>query len=220
MLYRMKQAFLVCLLVITQFAVVAQADYVPVGVQNDVALSTVLDGGWEIIYRCDYNNPDVLIDTVFAGAADNDLVMIAGIQDGSATIDTLAAATKADILTYTGHNVTHEANGALWYCNGNSLGFAGLGDVIYQNTADTNAQDERDRLSWHTNLSIGSRSNDEATYLSYGWRCGDNVWLNDTTAWDKLVLKYTGTPSVPAPGALLLSGIGLSVAGRLRRRFS
>ena len=195
----------------------AVADYMPVGVQNDVLLSDVLSGGWTIAYRGDYAagnwySPTLTHDTVFGGAT-GDYMMLAGIRDGSATIDVLAAALKTEILTYTSHNVTHEANGALWYYNGGSMGFAGLGDTISQDNADVAGESERERLSWH--MSPQDYSSVPAG-LGPGWRSGSNVWLNEPKGWDRMVLTKT---VVPVPGAFLLGLLGLSVVGvKLRKR--
>ncbi len=192
------------------------ADLIPVGVQNDVELNTVLnDWGWTIAYRGDYRD-NVSLNTMF-GNATGEYIMLAGIQDGSATIDVLAAALKTDVFTYTAKDVTHAANGAEWYCNGGSMGFAGLGDTINQSSADINGSSwrgspERDRLSWHTNSSYSALP----TSIERGWRSGSNIELNSSTDWDRMVLTYT---VVPVPGAVLLGMLGLSVAGvKLRKR--
>lgn len=167
----------------------AMAATLPYGVQNDIALNTVLNTwGWTITYRGDYN-ATVPISTLFAGTGE--YVMLAAIQDGYSTIEVLAAALKSEVMTYTALNVTHTSNGVNWYYNGGSLGFAGAGDTITQGSADTTGQSERDRLSWHTSGGYSFAP----TQINGGWRAGSYTSLNSATNWDRLVL----TMSVAAP---------------------
>ncbi|AQT67771.1 Low-density lipoprotein receptor repeat class B [Anaerohalosphaera lusitana] len=176
----------IAVLLFLSILTVSPAGHLPFGVQNDVPLDTVLnEWGWEIVYRGDYNLHESS-DTMF-GDITSEYVMLAGIRDGSPTIDTLAAAPASVVFKHTNLNVTNEANGALWYYNGNSMGFAGPGDVIFQGTADTNGQDERDRLSWHTSNTYLR----PPVYIQSGWRCGNIIRLYDDT-WDRLVLQYVG----------------------------
>jgi hypothetical protein len=196
------------------------AGIIPDNVMNDVSYDTVVnDWGWEVIFRSDYAD-GASMDTLFNGASTGDYVMLAGIQDGSLTFDVLAAALYEDVTTYTALHETHEANGAEWYYNGYSMGFAGLGDAIYQGSADIEGSSwrgtpERDRLSWHTN---GGHEN-LPSEMHYGWRSGSNITLNSSTDWDKVVLKYTGAESVPEPATMFLFGIGLAglAASGIRR---
>jgi hypothetical protein len=187
----------------------AHALVIPFGVQNDVALSTVTGAwGWTQIYRDNYSVDSVSIATMFAGVGTH--VMIGGIRDGSEMIDVLAATTWADFTTHTNQHVTHTSNGAEWYYNGGSLGFAGLGDTIFQNQADTNGLSERDRLSWHTNGPGGfiGEYNVAPTAVRFGWRAGDNLGLNGSSEWDKIVFTANLAP-VPEPSTWLLMGTGL-----------
>jgi hypothetical protein len=120
-------------------------------------------------------------------------------------------------MTHTFEDATHTANGAEWYFNGGSLGFAGAGDTINQNQADINGLSERDRLSWHTNGPAGfiGEYNAAATHIRFGWRAGSNFNLNNSADWDKVIFTMNAE-AVPAPAGALLFGLGLVSLGGVR----
>lgn len=207
----------VALAALTQFAPAHAAVYTAVGVQNDVSYDAVINGGWEVLYRGDYGDWFSFSDVV-AGISDSTNIMLAGIRDNASTFDVLAYATKADVTHVTAINGTHEANGTNWYYNHYSMGFAGQGDAIEQISADVIGSGqfgynevERDRLSWHTQA-VGN--------VTGGWRSGSNVWLNDATDFDRVVLVQKAVAAVPEPQtyALLLAGIATVAMLRRQRR--
>ena len=206
---QLKTLAAVVVLALSSTAVEAQT-YAPVGVQNDVSYSDVINGGWSEVYRGDYGTDGVSIADIFNKIAAGSQVMLAAIKDGSTTFDVLAAASVEDVLQVTAKNQTHTANGANWYFNGYSMGFAGLNDSIRQNTADVAGSGERDRLSWHTQ---GSNASDMT--LNGGWRSGSNIWLNSSTDWSRVVLVAAPVPE-PETYALLLAGLGM--VGTMARR--
>lgn len=212
----------------------AQAVTIPTGILTDTAVTTVTDDyGWDFIYRESYGSYSTIAD-VFGGLAGDDWVMLGGINNRTNTFEVAAAALWSEISSYTGLNSTHEANGALWYYNGFSMGFAELGGTIRQNTADVNCRpgdatgcaatgDEIKRLSWHTNYvpQLGFYGQNSAlvpTYFGNGWRAGENIGLNTSSAFDMAVLVLSDTGTVPAPSAIALLGLGLFGMGYLRRR--
>jgi len=210
-------------LVLACAAVSAQADsYTPTGVQNDVDYNSVLNGGWSVLYQGAYGG-SFSLSNIFDGVAAGSKIMLAGKHVASSVFDVLAWAGLEEVTQYTAYNQTHQANGVEWYSNGGSMGFAGLGDTIQQNSADTNGSSwagtpERDRLSWHTDGGY----NIAATSVSGGWRSGSNINLNDSQDWQRYVLVFQDNIApVPEPEtyAMLLAGLGLiTVAARRRRK--
>jgi hypothetical protein len=193
----------------------AGAAILPVGVHNDVSLNTVTNTwGWTQIYRGGYNEGNLDLSTVFAGHGTH--VMLGGIFDGSSTIDVLAAVSWDDFNTYTTQHATNQFNGAEWYNNNGSLGFAGLGDTVSQNSADTAGNQERDRLSWHTFDGQAAYS-ELADTIQYGYRSGNN-YCNGCADLDRIVFTANISP-VPVPAAIWLFGSALiGFVGFSRRR--
>ncbi|TFW19907.1 hypothetical protein [Duganella callida] len=190
------------------------ASYSQTGVANDIPLSDVVNGGWRLVSETNYGDSSAIAD-LFAGIAADSQVLIGARLKGSAVIDVMAGATLAEITTYTPLDVTHQANGAEWYFNADSMGFAGAGKQIRQFTADVEDYADRSRLSWHTSLSAGMwvQDADQAPrYVFNGWRSGDNTDIYAPTEWQRLVFA----PVPEAPGHLmLLSGLaGLAIARR------
>lgn len=199
-------------LLLSGMAAQVKAAFIPVGVQNDVAVSTVTGAwGWTQIYRDDYNVYGVPISTVFAGASD--YVMLGAVNKATDTIHVLAAALTSDVLTYTARDQTHAANGAEWYFNGGSMGFAKLGDSIRQNSADILSTNGAQRLSWHTNGGYASTP----TIMNGGWRAGEFIGLNSSTAWEKIVFTASVAP-VPEPASIAMWGLGALGLGYARRK--
>ncbi|NRR33454.1 PEP-CTERM sorting domain-containing protein [Oxalobacteraceae bacterium] len=147
------------------------------------------------------------------------MVMIGSRIHGTDVIEVAAAATLADIQTYTGQDQTHAANGSEWYYNGWSMGFAGLGLTIYQTSADVTSSsytgsypdDGLSRLSWHTDQ---SGPQNVPTMVIGGWRSGTNVWLNDSTDYDRVVFMAP----VPEPETYGMMIAGLGILAFLARR--
>lgn len=216
-------------LALTFAAFSAQASsYTPTGVQNDVDYNSVLNGGWSIVYQGAYGS-SFSISEVFGNIAAGAKVMLAAKHVASSVFDVLAWAGLEEVTQYTAYNQTHQANGAEWYFNGYSMGFAGLGDIIQQSSADVNGSSwvgtpERDRLSWHTSTDSnwGQDSAAVPQYVEGGWRSGSNIGLNNSQDWQRYVLVFQDNIApVPEPEtyAMLLAGLGLiTVVARRRRK--
>jgi hypothetical protein len=181
----------------------AAASYAPVGPQQNVALSTVLNGGWTLCYQQTMSvglGSSALDELATCGASGKN-VMLAGRQTGSDTLLLLAQAPYADVTFDTGaadNGVTHAANGSEWYYSDNwSWGYAGPGDAVSKFECDTNAGPLR--MCLHTLASgVG------------GYRIGDNIGLNNSRDFEKLIfVDNGGAVPEPATWAMMLAGFGL-----------
>ncbi|MCX6840380.1 MAG: hypothetical protein NTX35_21575, partial [Verrucomicrobia bacterium] len=196
---------------IISFAPVSAQNFIPVGVQENVPVATVTGTwGWYVNYQGFYGDFGVPIADLFAGVQPTDYIMYAARPTGAANFTLLAAGLAADVQTVTAINATTTSNGAQWYYNNQSLGFAGLGDTISQSSADVESTNGNLRLSWHTN---GPEGPDQ---LNGGYRAGTIMGLNGATDWERFVLVgfsrgelsavQTGLPMANVMGQMLISG--------------
>ncbi len=218
----MKQKLLNALFIAFIFISVFSTNYtkaaiIPVGVQENVLYNDVINlWGWDLIYRGNYG-ASVTFNSMFAGRGD--YIMLGAINNNSNTIQLLAAISWSDFITYTPQNVTKTVNGAQWYNNTGSIGFAGLGDTINQNSCDINNTNANLRLCWHANQGGYASA---ATALIGGWRAGSYTGLNSSTAWDRVVFTANQSPvnpiNVPEPTSIAILSLALIALG-LRKKF-
>lgn len=204
------------LVVATLFA----AQFAHAGIISDYNKTTATNAGWTVVYQGGYGSY-FNYSNVLASIAAGSTVALASSSSGSAAdFDLFAATSLSNLLTTTAINTTFFADGAYWYRNSYSLGFA-PNQFISQNSADTVGvgwgnydylQDGDFRLSWHTGSNNG---------VSGGWRSGLNTWLNGDNTWQRYVLVQAApTQSVDAPASLATLGLGLLVMAGLRRKKS
>jgi hypothetical protein len=194
----------------------AQAAYMPVGVQTNVSTSQVAAWGWTTCYSdpgSNYSGSGNLA-TIAAGCTGK-YMMLADYVTGS-NYGILAAAAKADVMLNTGdyNNVTHTANGSEWYYSPNwSWGFTELGNTVSRNSCDTNL------AGWNGPVTVGSCWHTYNGGLSSGW--GFNNGSGWTYTYNRVILMADelDTAKVPEPGSLAVLGLGLAclLAARARR---
>ena len=179
--------------------------YLPVGPQNNVPVATVTAGGWTECHRDTYNNSPASWASVQAGCAGARL-MLACRATGSSTLQLLAQAPRADVLTDTGtdQTTTHTANGSAWYWNSSrSWGFAREGDAVRKHECDDRTDgDNSARLCWHS-VSVSTTT---------GFRCGADDLLGTSlferiiyampAAADLAITKTDGVTTAAAGGSL------------------
>jgi hypothetical protein len=210
--------FLTAMAVAAMTATAAHATaYLPVGPQTNVAVSTVTGGGWVQCYSAAYGDGGTPITTALAGCTGTKL-MLAGRATGSDTLLLLAEADTADVLFDTGVNtdVVHLANGSNWYFNDDlSWGFADASQAVYKSSCDASGVFNDDtangqlRLCWHTSGGL----------MEGGFRLGNNVFINDSTDFEKIIYTNTGTVPEPESWALMLAGFAM-IGVTLRRRIA
>src|SRR5689334_8884290 len=116
----------------------AAADYLPSGVQTNVLLSTVLNGGWSLCYSGTYDQSGASIAGIAAGCTGTNMMLAARVS-GSDTLLLLAQAPESDVMfdTGTGLNSVHLANNVNWYFNDSwSWGFARSDQSVYRYSCD------------------------------------------------------------------------------------
>jgi len=147
------------------------------GPRTDVSLGDLAAGGFEVCHSEPY---EALFELAPVRAACGGADWVVGCRPtGEPARLTVAAMGAADAIT---DPVPAEAgafrdhNGSRWYYSDDfSFGFAPAGAPLNREPCDTAGADPELRLCWHT-IDVG------------GWRCGATTGLNQSGAWQRVVL--------------------------------
>jgi len=152
--------------------------YRPVGPQNAVPVATVTSGGWTECYRDLFSNTGTPMATIQAQCSGPD-IMVACRPTGSATLQLLAQAPRADVFFDTGMgNVLHVANGSGWYYNNAwSFGYTTAAETVNRNSCDVNNTTPASRFCAHTG----------GGNINGGYRCGADAGLNGSAAFERII---------------------------------
>ncbi len=164
--------------------VIAGGGYSPVGPQVNVPLATVTGGGWTECYRDLFSNGATTLATIQARCSGAE-VMVACRTTGSATLQLLAQAPRADVFFNTGdgNNIVRNSNGTDWYYSAStSFGYASPGLGVSRNSCDTLNTSPGTRFCAHTS----------AGNINGGYRCGADLALNGSAAFERVLYHRTG----------------------------
>ena len=191
--------------------------YYPSGQVEEVNISTVLEGGWELCYSNLYGDTSAF--SAITNACDEEYIMVAGGPTNGTTLDLLAVSPRTEVFTETpgqsmcSPNITTArlSNGSYWYLNGWSFGFS-PNQTISQCSADTydawSGTTGAQRMSWHTSGDQQNRS------IMGGWRLGEKVGLNGSTEYTRYVFQSSGVS--PATSLVVTSNMDDGSLGTLR----
>ena len=167
------------------------------GIAQNLNEDLLINNSWTKCFTTTYGDWSTSLQTM-KDACPMSSILLSCRQTGDPKNLILAAyANRNDVFFDTGWaNSTHSANGVGWYYNDSwSMGFAPNNTPVNRQSCDTQASpgwdwmgggwggnDGDQRMCWHT----GGGS------FNAGWRCGNTIWLNGNTDWEKVVYTTDG----------------------------
>ncbi len=164
----------------TAYVCASVPPYSQAGILHGLSVDGLTDLGWQICHLDQYG--EILPELEDLTDCNGQHLMLACRQTDSDTL-TVAAADFATVVTkeippsLSDHHVS--AGVAWYYAPEFSWGFAPAGAEFVGNPCDISEFDDAgDRLCWHTVDWIG------------GFRCGETQWLNESSAWERVILTF------------------------------
>jgi len=152
--------------------------YYPSGPQENVAKSTVTNGGWTQCWSGSYGTGGTANDALsfIQSSCTGRYLMYTGWENSSPNnLILLAAAPRSDVFRETLKDTPGLSNGTYWYyLPGTSIGFSAYPDINQTPCDDPQTETETDtkRLCWHAYA--------DSSHLSEGWRLGSIYRLGYT----------------------------------------
>ena len=150
------------------------------GIEHDVPEDDILANGWTKCYEGDYGTTENDVQGNIVDACDGDMVMYSCRDKGEPNYKLIGYGNRELAFTPTSGTAEGTIDGSIkWYFDGSrSMGFADADDDISLNSCDFLEHADPNRLCWHR---YGGNM------MSGGWRCGDRVWLNRDSQWERSV---------------------------------
>ena len=153
-----------------------QKAYLPFGVQTDVSLSTIEEGGWEVCFTNTYDKimTDPLIESIANDTCTKKKIMVSCRRTDTPDTLTMLAWAPRDYVFKKGSSAGDNdiSHGTRWFWTGTFFGFSIAGSPSDSCYSD---QDKESRLCWKRSGNYG------------GWSCGANRVLN-SKGWERVFL--------------------------------
>jgi hypothetical protein len=165
------------------------------GIQQNVSLSALQIGGWDVCHLEGYEALDAEIDTILAGCVGQYMMLACQSNAGGDLLDLAAADLRSVVISPDDPAPTahHVSNGVGWYFTpGYSWGFFPGGEAVNRESCDWDPDGagtafietaSEKRLCWRSVDNSGG-----VVTLDHGYRCGANVNLQN--GWSRLVLVH------------------------------
>ena len=151
------------------------------GVANDLPIAAL--SGWTQCFSETYNGFTPVADIL--ASCNQGRLLLGCRQTGSDTLLLAANAPRQDVLFDCGSQIdcSNVSNGVGWYFSDSySWGFVQAGEPVNRVSCDLGDETEsapNSRMCWHTGGGA----------TSSGFRCGDDLWLNGDTSFERVIFQ-------------------------------